>query len=79
MVGWGTIPEGEPTNPRIYVFGKDYRWRIADHPIEDATNQVRQQRSQRTSVVKSKRWPVNNRKTPNDRSPSGAREKSQMS
>jgi hypothetical protein len=40
MVGWAPIPEGEPTDPRVYVFGKDYRWRIANHPIEDATNQV---------------------------------------
>jgi hypothetical protein len=40
MVGWAPIPEGEKTDPHIYVFGKDYRWRIADHPIEDAANQV---------------------------------------
>jgi len=40
MVGWSPIPDGEQTDPRIYVFGKDYRWRIADHPIEDAFNQV---------------------------------------
>lgn len=40
MVGWAAIPEGEPTDPRIYLFGKDYRWRLADHPIEDAANQV---------------------------------------
>ena len=40
MVGWSPIPEGEPIDTRIYVFGKDYRWRIADHPIEDASNQV---------------------------------------
>jgi hypothetical protein len=40
MVGWSPIPEGVRTDPRIYVFGKDYRWRIADHPIEDASNQV---------------------------------------
>jgi hypothetical protein len=40
MVGWAPIPEGERTDPRIYVFGKDYRWRLADHPIEDASNQV---------------------------------------
>jgi hypothetical protein len=40
MVGWAPIPEGEKTDPHIYVFGKDYRWRIAEHPIEDAANQV---------------------------------------
>jgi hypothetical protein len=40
MVGVAPIPEGERTDLRIYVFGKDYRWRIAAHPIEDATNQV---------------------------------------
>jgi hypothetical protein len=40
MVGWSPIPEGEPTDPRIYLFGKDYRWRIANHPIEDASDQV---------------------------------------
>src|SRR5687768_18610202 len=40
MVGWAPIPDGEKTDPRIYVFGKDYRWRIADHPIEAAFNQV---------------------------------------
>jgi hypothetical protein len=40
MVGWAPIPEGEPTDSHIYVFGKDYRWKIASHPIEDATNQV---------------------------------------
>ena len=40
MVGWSPIPEGEPTDSRIYLFGKDYRWRIATHPIEDASNQV---------------------------------------
>ena len=40
MVGWAPIPDSEKTDPRIYVFGKDYHWRIADHPIEDAFNQV---------------------------------------
>lgn len=40
MVGWAPIPESEPTDPRIYLFGKDYRWRIADHPVEDAADQV---------------------------------------
>jgi len=40
MVGWGPIPEGEKTDARIYVFGKDYRWRLAGHPIENPFNQV---------------------------------------
>ena len=40
MVGWGPIPEEEKTDLRIYVFGKDYHWRIASHPIEAAVNQV---------------------------------------
>jgi hypothetical protein len=40
MVGWAPIPEGEKSDPRVYVFGNDYRWRIASEPIEDALNQV---------------------------------------
>lgn len=40
MVGWAPIPGDENTDPHIYVFGKDYRWRLANHPIEDAFNQV---------------------------------------
>ena len=40
MVGWSPIPEGERSDSRVYLFGKDYRWRIADHPIEDASHQV---------------------------------------
>jgi hypothetical protein len=40
MVGWAPIPEDEESDPRIYVFGNDYRWRIASEPIEDALNQV---------------------------------------
>lgn len=40
MVGWAPIRDGEKNDPRIYVFGKDYRWRIADHPMENAANQV---------------------------------------
>ena len=40
MVGWAPVPEGEQTNPRVFVFGNDYRWRIAYEPIENALNQV---------------------------------------
>jgi hypothetical protein len=27
-------------NPRIYVFGNDYQWRLAVEPVDDPTNQV---------------------------------------
>ena len=40
MVGWAPIPDDEKTDVRVYVFAKDYRWRLADHPIENAVNQV---------------------------------------
>ena len=40
MVGWAPIPDGNKSDPRIYVFGADYHWRIASDPIFDAYNQV---------------------------------------
>lgn len=40
MVGWAAVPEEEKTNPRIYVFSNDYRWRVASEPIDQAYNQV---------------------------------------
>lgn len=40
MVGWSPIPPDVVTDPRIYVFGTDYHWRIASEPIFDAQNQV---------------------------------------
>ncbi len=40
MVGWAPVPEGEKSDPRVYVFSNDYRWRIASEPIEKAFNQV---------------------------------------
>jgi hypothetical protein len=40
MVGWAPIPEGEKSDPRVYVFGNDYRWRVASEPIESSHNQV---------------------------------------
>jgi hypothetical protein len=40
MVGWAPIPEGEKSDPRVYVFSNDYHWRIASEPIEEAFNQV---------------------------------------
>jgi hypothetical protein len=40
MVGWAPISQPEKTDPRIYVFGNDYHWRIASEPVDDAFNQV---------------------------------------
>ena len=40
MVGWASVPLEEKTDPRIYVFGNDYRWRIATEPVDHAFNQV---------------------------------------
>ena len=40
MVGWASIPSPEKTDPRIYVFGNDYHWRIASEPVDNAFNQV---------------------------------------
>ena len=40
MVGWAPLPEEKQTDSRIYVFGNDYRWRVASDPIDDAYNQV---------------------------------------
>ncbi len=41
MSGMGDIPESriEP-NPRIYVFGNDYHWKLAREPVDDPSNQV---------------------------------------
>ena len=41
MSGRGDIRQSETsTNPRVYVFGNDYRWRLAKEPIDDSSNQV---------------------------------------
>jgi Carbohydrate esterase, sialic acid-specific acetylesterase len=41
MAGMGDLPRSQPkTNPKIYVFGNDYRWKIAKEPVDDPTNQV---------------------------------------
>jgi len=40
MVGWAPIPQPEKTDPRVYVFGNDYHWRIASEPVDQALNQV---------------------------------------
>jgi hypothetical protein len=41
MSGMGELPKsGEKIDPRVYVFGNDYRWKLAKEPIDDSTNQV---------------------------------------
>jgi hypothetical protein len=41
MSGRGDIPQSAATaNPKIYVFGNDYQWRLATEPIDDPTNQI---------------------------------------
>jgi hypothetical protein len=41
MAGRGEVPEsGQNTNPRVFVFGNDYHWRIAAEPIDEPSNQV---------------------------------------
>lgn len=41
MSGYAAIPDdNEPTDPRIVVFGNDYRWRLAQEPIDDGREQV---------------------------------------
>jgi len=41
MAGRGEVPKsGQKTNSKVFVFGNDYRWRIAAEPIDDPSNQV---------------------------------------
>lgn len=41
MSGMGDIPRSRvETNPKIYVFGNDYHWKLAKEPVDDPSNQV---------------------------------------
>ena len=41
IAGRGQVPKsGQNANSRIFVFGYDYRWRIAVEPVDDPSNQV---------------------------------------
>ncbi|MFB2878829.1 sialate O-acetylesterase [Floridanema aerugineum] len=43
MAGTGDLPsqpKQAETNPKIFVFGNDYRWKVAKEPVDDPTNQV---------------------------------------
>ncbi|MBN1995585.1 MAG: sialate O-acetylesterase [Anaerolineae bacterium] len=40
--GRGEVPDGQQTNANVFVFGNDYRWKVAQEPVDDPTNQVDQ-------------------------------------
>lgn len=40
MSGLGELPQETKTNSKVYVFGNDYRWKLAKEPVDDPTNQV---------------------------------------
>ncbi|MEW6405747.1 MAG: sialate O-acetylesterase [Chloroflexota bacterium] len=41
MAGYGDLPESASApDPRVYVFGNDYRWKLATDPVDDPFNQV---------------------------------------
>jgi len=41
MSGRGEVPEsGQNRNSRVFVFGNDYHWKIAEEPIDDPSEQV---------------------------------------
>jgi hypothetical protein len=41
MSGRGKVPEFlKKTNPRIFVFGNDYQWKIAEEPIDSPAGQI---------------------------------------
>jgi hypothetical protein len=41
MSGYADLPDdNEPPDPRVVVFGNDYRWRLAQEPTDDGRDQV---------------------------------------
>jgi hypothetical protein len=41
MSGRGAVPAAlKHTNPRVYVFGNDYLWKLAEEPVDSAVGQV---------------------------------------
>ena len=41
MSGRGAVPEElKHTNPRVYLFGNDYQWKLAEEPVDSAVGQV---------------------------------------
>jgi hypothetical protein len=42
MSGWAPLPDNNPFDERIFVFGNDYHWRVAREPVDSAYRQVDQ-------------------------------------
>jgi hypothetical protein len=40
MVGLAPIPDQQHVDLKIYVFGNDYRWRVAEEPVDNSDGQV---------------------------------------
>lgn len=41
MSGRGEVPADlKHTNPRVYMFGNDYRWKLAEEPVDSAKGQI---------------------------------------
>lgn len=40
MVGTADVPPELRTSANVYTFGNDYRWRLSESPVDDATDQV---------------------------------------
>ena len=41
MSGRGEVPgDLKHTNPRVYLFGNDYQWKLAEEPVDSAVGQV---------------------------------------
>jgi hypothetical protein len=40
MVGMAPVPDQQNVDLKIYVFGNDYRWRVAEEPVDNSDGQI---------------------------------------
>lgn len=40
MSGYSEIPQNQAINPKVFLFGNDYRWKVAAEPIDSPIDQV---------------------------------------
>ena len=40
MAGYSQLPARQAINPRVFLFGNDYRWKLAAEPVDSALGQV---------------------------------------